>query len=347
LAIAKKAGRPRRRKERKGRKRVYDDDVSVTDSIRRVCAEVARRARWVRVDEGRIEAYSRSLPLERAIAPSVDWSRHFRGRNEAETAAFFVTLDAINFGSGYFPHLAKREGMSGYFTVAMSLKEEFERGGVMPAERLAQVRPEECRRIFGQDPGNAPAMELMSLFAQALSDLGQLLLAEYGGQFENLIGAASGSAEMLIDLLAEMPFFRDGSNYDRIEVPFYKRAQLTAADLSLALEGRGLGAFDDLDRLTIFADNLVPHVLRMDGVLRYDEDLAARIDREDLLIPGSLEEVEIRACAVHAVEMMRKALAWDGRLVTSMGLDFVLWNRGQERYYKTVKPRHRARSVYY
>jgi hypothetical protein len=301
----------------------------------------------VRVDEGRIEAYARSLPLERAIAPAVDWSRHYRGVNEAATAAFFVTLDAINFGSGYFPHLSKRAGMSGYFTVATSLKEEFERGSVMPAERLARMTPEECRRIFGQDAGNAPAMELMSLFAQALSDLGQLLIAKYGGQFENLIGAASGSAEKLISVLEAMPFFRDVSTCDGIEVPFYKRAQLTAADLSLALGGRGLGAFDDLDRLTIFADNLVPHVLRIDGVLSYDEELSARIDREELLIAGSMEEVEIRACAVHAVEMMRQALAWDGRVVTSMGLDFVLWNRGQERYYKTVKPRHRARSVYY
>jgi len=35
--------------------------------------------------------------------------------------AFFLTLDAINFGSGYFPHLGKRPGMSGYFTAAASL----------------------------------------------------------------------------------------------------------------------------------------------------------------------------------------------------------------------------------
>jgi hypothetical protein len=151
----------------------------------------------------------------------------------------------------------------------------------------------------------------------------------------------------LISVLEAMPFFRDVSNCDGIEVPFYKRAQLTAADLSLALGGRGLGAFDDLDRLTIFADNLVPHVLRIDGVLSYDEELSARIDREELLVAGSMEEVEIRACAVHAVEMMRQALAREGMRVTSMGLDFVLWNRGQERHYKTVKPRHRARSVYY
>jgi hypothetical protein len=88
-------------------------------------------------------------------------------------------------------------------------------------------------------------------------------------------------------------------------------------------------------------------VLRIDGVLSYDEELSARIDREELLVAGSMEEVEIRACAVHSVEMMRQALAREGTRVTSMGLDFVLWNRGQERYYKTVKPRHRARSVYY
>ena len=63
-----------------------------------------------------------------------------------------------------------------------------------------------------------------------------------------------------------MPFFDDHG--------FYKRAQIVPNDLTLA----GVAEFDDLDRLTIFADNLVPHVLRVDGVLRYDAELA-RADR--------------------------------------------------------------------
>jgi hypothetical protein len=317
---------------------------SITDEIRGACAAVAERAVKVRIDEERIEAYALSLPLERAVAPSVDWTRHYRGADEAGTAAYFVTLDAINFGSGYFPHLAKRAGMSGYFTVAVSLKEEFERNGVMSAGRLAGITAAECARIFGQEAGNAAAMELMGLFATALNDLGRLLLLKYEAQVEQMIGAGGGSAERLVEVLAEMPFFRDVSEYEGMVVPFYKRAQLTAADLSLALEGRGLGAFSDLDRLTIFADNLVPHVLRVDGVLRYDVELAGRIDREELIEAGSAEEVEIRACAVHAVELLRAAL---GQRVTAMGLDYVLWNRGQVREYKAVKPRHRARSVYY
>lgn len=320
---------------------------NMTEEIRAACARVARESRYVRIDEERIEAYALSLPLERAVAPSVDWTRHYRGADEAGTAAYFMTLDAINFGSGYFPHFKKREGMSGYFTVAVSLKEEFERDGVMPAERLAGMTAEECRRIFGQEAENAPAMELMRLFAEALNDLGRLLLAKCGGRVERIIEAAARSAERLVEVLAEMRFFRDVSKYEGFEVPFYKRAQLTAADLSIALQGLGLGAFSDLDRLTIFADNLVPHVLRVDGVLRYDEELARWIDREELIVAGSTEEVEIRACAVHAVELMKAALARGGRRVTAMGLDYVLWNRGQERHYKAIKPRHRARSVYY
>src|SRR3954464_7509505 len=142
--------------------------MSVTDDIRVACAAVAERARFVRINRDSIERYALSLPLERAVAPTLDRATHYVA-DEAGTLAYFVTLDAINFGSGYFPHLAKRAGMSGYFTVAVSLKEEFERNGVMSAERLAGMSAEECARIFGQEAGNAAAMELMGLFATALN----------------------------------------------------------------------------------------------------------------------------------------------------------------------------------
>jgi hypothetical protein len=134
-------------------------------------------------------------------------------------------------------------------------------------------------------------------------------------------------------------------------VPFYKRAQLTVADLAAALGGRGSGAFRDLDSLTLFADNLVPHVLRREGALVYDAPLAARIDAGELLAPGSPEEVEIRALAVHAVERMVAILreqtgAAAVESATARRLDYLLWNRGQRPDIK-AHPRHRARCVYY
>ena len=54
--------------------------------------------------------------------------------------------------------------------------------------------------------------------------------------------------------------------------------------------------FADLDRLTIFADNLVPHVLRLDGVLRSTRSWSAGSTRRAARARPP-EEVEIRACA--------------------------------------------------
>jgi hypothetical protein len=121
-------------------------------------------------------------------------------------------------------------------------------------------------------------------------------------------------------------------------VPFFKRAQIAAADLALA----GIARADDLDRLTIFADNLVPHVLRLDGVLRFDDDLVARIESEQLIEHDSPEEVEIRACALHACELLVTAHG----STTATAVDNVLWHRGAGPRYKAV-PRHRARTTAY
>ena len=253
--------------------------------------------------------------------------------------------------------MRKPAGLSGYFTVARALKASFEREGPWSADSLAAMTAERCAAVFGQPPG----FPLLELFAQALRDLGRLLLDRYDGSPTALVAAADGSAARLVDLLTAMPFFRDVATHDGQAVAFYKRAQLTAADLALALDtlrqrdgaagphepvGGADPLFRDLDHLTIFADNLVPHVLRVDGVLRYDPALLARIDAERLLEPGSPEEVEIRACAVHAVELVKETLSRQGHPVTATQLDYFLWNRGQAPEYKAL-PRHRARSVFY
>jgi hypothetical protein len=321
-------------------------EESLTEGVRAACKAVAEGASFVRIDRDLAPSYAASLPLEQATAPALDPDRHYFGDRD-DTVAYFLTLDAINFGSGYFPHLRKRPGMSGYFTVAASLTDYFRERGPLRARELTRLTAEDCTRIFGQEPGKEPVGELMGHFAGALNDLGRYLIERFDGSFTGLLEEAGSSAERLARLLVGMPYFDDVENYGGLEVPFYKRAQLTAADLSVAFGGRGPGRFDDLERLTIFADNLVPHVLRVDGVLLYEEALAARIDAEELIPAGSAEEVEIRACAVHAVELLKGELHEVGREVTAMGLDYLLWNRGQQPYYKKARPRHRTRTVFY
>ena len=314
------------------------------ERIRAACARVAQQAEFVRIDGAALERWADARAAAAPAPASVDPAHHRVG-DDATTLAYVFCIDAINFGSGWFPVLRKRPGRSGYLSIATCLKEHFEAAGAWDAPALQRIGPDECARIFGQE-GNAPVAGLMALFARALRDLGDWLSAGHGGSWAAAVAAAGHSAESLATALAEMPLFRDVSRYRDFDVPLYKRAQITAADLAAAFGGEGPGRFDDLDRLTLFADNLVPHVLRCQGVLVYAPDLLARIERGELLAPGSPEEVEIRAVALHAVERAVDALAARGVVTTAAALDWELWNRGQAPEIK-AHARHRTRSTYY
>jgi hypothetical protein len=257
-----------------------------------------------------------------------------------------LTLDAINFGSGWFPHLSKRQGRSGYFTVALGLSDRFDAEGAWAAGDLREMGAQELARTLGQDLSVPEVSELMDLYARALRDLGAFLLDRHGGRFGGPVEAAGRSAARLVEALTAMPLYRDVARYGRADVPFLKRAQITVADLRLAFAGSGPGRFDDIDDLTLFADNLVPHVLRLEGVLVYDAELLARIEAGRLLSPGSPEEVEIRACALHAVERMAAVARDAARAVPPWRLDEWLWTLGQQPERKAV-PRHRTRSAFY
>ena len=323
---------------------------TVLDDIRTRCAEVAGAARHVHIDEHALDRYAASFPVELIDAPFADPAHGDHGDAEA-TAAFVLALDAVNFGSGWFPVLRKRPGMSGYHTVASSLQDLVDETGPLTAGRLGASTAAETCRIFGQDP-DGDAAELMALFATAWRDLAALVEQVADGSFVALIESAGHSAVRLVGILDRLPFFRDRFPYrlpdgTTIDVPLYKRAQIVAGDLDRAFAGSGPGRFDDLDRLTIYADNLVPHVLRLDGVLTFDDELVERIERGELLTSGEPAEVEIRAVAVHAVERIGRQLRDAGQAgATSGRLDYVLWNRGGDPTYKQ-RPRHRCRCVFY
>lgn len=320
-------------------------DIQLLEQVRAGCKKAAERAAYIQINYERIPAYAAALPITDATRPEHDPGCHYLGRGD-DTAAFFLTLDAINFGSGFFPHLRKHTGKSGYFTIAGCLNAHFKKNGPFSARALTRLTPADCTRIFVQDSSNKPIAILMRLFARALNELGAFIQTNFSGSFTGLIAAAGASAERLVRLLIQMPCFRDVAIWEGVEVPFFKRAQLTAADLSLAFDGQGPGRFDDLAHLTLFADNLVPHVLRVDHVLEYATDLRTRIEAGDLIAAGSREEIEIRACALHAVELIKAALNASGQAINAMALDFLLWNRGQQATYKSI-PRHRTRTIFY
>jgi hypothetical protein len=298
--------------------------VSLPDEIRERAAWVAARARRVRIDDEAIEPYAATLPAESPPPPDLE------GASPEERAAFSLTLNAINFGSGWFPTLRKRPGMSGFRTVEAGLRAH----GPWSAGELAAMTREEIAAAVGQDPGH----ELMGHFAVHLRELGSRVRDEHGGGFLALATSGGGSAVALVERLATWDTWQDVSRYDGERVPLFKRAQIAAADLALA----GIAPAGDLAELTLFADNLVPHVLRLDGVLVFDEELVARIDAGEPIEHGSPEEVEIRAGALHAVERLVAAHG----ATTATAVDNALWHRGASARYK-ARPRHRARTTAY
>ncbi|SNB45822.1 queuosine salvage family protein [Geobacter sp. DSM 9736] len=320
-------------------------DHGFLEKVRTRCKAVAEQAKHVVIKHDAIPEYAASLPLSRIAMPEHHPDHHYLG-HEYDTVAFFLTLDSINFGSGYFPYLRKNTDLSGYFTIATALNSYFRKAGHIPPERLERITPKQCEELLEQNASDEPVRDLMTLYAKALNDLGRYVIERFGGSFTSLVEAAGFSCDRLVGILTQMPYFNDSACYGELSVPFYKRAQIVSADLFIAFSGKKWGRFDDLERLTIFADNLVPHVLQMDGVLVYTPRLADRIVREEPIENGSPEEVEIRACAVHAVELLVAELHRNGAMVTAMGIDNLLWHRGQSPNYKS-RPRHRTRCVYY
>jgi hypothetical protein len=305
-------------------------------ALRDACRAVSDRAVSVAIVRDAVAAYTAALPLgEQRAALAGEPAQPPLATDREHLAAAWLTLDAVNFGSGWFPTLRKRDGLSGYNTIASALSERFAAGGPWTAEQLAELDAATLAPVLGQDPEH----ELMGLYATSLRDLGARVGRDHAGRFAAVVDAAGGSAVTLATTLGGWACFADRSRYQELEIPFLKRAQIAAADLHRA----GVAVFGDLDRLTMFADNLVPHVLRLDGILRFDPALTARIDAGDLIEHGSAEEVEIRACALHAVELV---VAARSDQTCAAELDQFLWQRGQEPRYK-ASPRHRSRCTAY
>jgi hypothetical protein len=302
-------------------------EVSLSDEVRAACAWVAARARSVGVVEEAIGEYAAGLPQ----AEPDEGSAPFADEPEV-AAAFAICMNAINFGSGWWPTIHKRPGHSGYGTMAAGVSDRFAAAGPWSVGELQAMDAKTIAAVLGQDP----AHPLMTQFATSLRDVGDHIRGEHRSSFLGPVEAAPNIPN-LASVLASWDSFADVSRYDGREIPFYKRAQLTAADLHRA----GVADLPGLDRLTAFADNLVPHVLRVDGVIHLDPNLTARIEAEELLDHGSPKEVELRACTVHAVELLAVASP-----LAPAAIDSALWNRGRGPRYKSLR-RPRSRNTAY
>ena len=318
---------------------------NIFQEIRDATEEVAQAARWVSVDEVALNLYPERLLTEERIVLGHTPEHHLLGVGD-DTLRFFVILDTINFGSGYFPFLDKDAGVSGYFTVAARLKKYCESFGVPTALELSRITKSDCFKIFDQEPSSRHLDELMELFSAALRELGEWANARFRGDLIGFLKEAK-SAAGAVRMLIEMRNFQDIGQYGLLRVPLLKRAQIMLQDIKLADPSHELIQYRDLDELTVFADNVLPYVFNADGIVSYDPWLSDRIANEEIIGSGSFEEIELRACSVYVAERICKIIQEEIRAISVRELDYLIWNRGQKLKKLSDKKRHRTRCTFY
>jgi Queuosine salvage protein len=319
---------------------VLDTIAPVVEAARDVSLDrdrLAEHAGWMAYEELPAPAFLLPFPLELDRDGVVD---------------FVLTATSINFAFTDFETrtrwevehdgrvLADADGL--HFCLQRALAEDVP---VLDAGWLAEVTEEELRGVFR---GGSSELQLLDERARILREAGRVLLDRYGGRFSNVLGRRSrlydGGDGFLEVLTRDFPRFDDAASYNGETVRFWKLAQLSVWILEATLPG-GTG-FEDLDRLTAFADYIVPAALRVLGITRYSDALEATIRDGELIGAGSPWEVEIRAHTIHACEELARRvneLRPPGLRVIVPQVDARLWVP----FHRTHYPHHLTRTIYY
>eukprot|EP01036_Dinobryon_divergens_P022169 gene22169-30406_t len=328
------------------------------NEIRKSCQWVVNNAENVSIDEQVLKSFAEKV-IKKEMGNSssiIEWDTS--GWHFCEDVDIFV-LDALNFC--FWPC----EGFE-YEDLAIALKIALSNDkSIFSGEKLASLTEEIFLSWFS--PSKLPPNVYERLMR--LHELGNALVANFDGLAINMVKAANNSGVKLAELiLMYLPGFRDTAVYRGRLIHFYKRAQILVADIWGAFkrlqDSNHPWSFNDMAQLTTFADYRVPQILRQEGILRYSQQLAEQIDALKEIPFGSVQEQEIRACTIVAVEQLYSELGrlsaaeelnagslcierdWRKRFV--LELDWLLWQWGEQRCKDSdMPPHHRTNTIYY
>ncbi|XP_053672979.1 queuosine salvage protein [Anopheles nili] len=330
---------------------------------------IVKHAQYVRVHEQAIEKLAdrviRGIKDKEIDIENFSQHEHHPTAKDPNAANWIFLIDALNFcfwTPGTDATKWKVDGQTGYFALCAAINRAIREGiDITNPAFYSTITLEQLESIMRSDTEDTKA-PLLEERVRCLHEAGRVLLDRYEGKFENCVRTCAGSALTLLQRIVEdFPCFRDEAvlAYDGSEtrVSFYKRAQILVGDLWACFRGQGLGRFEDIDAITMFADYRVPQVLVHFGAMAYNDDLMALLKEDKLLEFGSREEMEIRGASIYVVEHL-KALV---RLklskhhpdvaparVNAILLDHFLWDyRRKHAAELEYIPFHKTISIYY
>jgi len=274
--------------------------------------------------------------------------------------AWVVFADTLNF-SFWQPedgpqYLVTYKGTTytGYLAMCAAINRALDSGSKLTTpEFYSRIKSEELGNLLVGD--NGVQIPLLQDRVNCLHQVGTILVNKYGGKFSNLIQECDNSAMKLLDLVLEnFSCFRDTAEFKGEKVSLHKRAQILVADLWCLFEGLGVGSFEDIEGLTMFADYRVPQSLQQYKVLIYDEEILTFLRKDEIMPYGHPYEVEIRGTSIHAVELLTRKIKdilkknGNTSVVNSILVDQYLWGYRRKNAEEMKNfPYHKVRSIYY
>ncbi|KAJ2856692.1 hypothetical protein J3B02_001458 [Coemansia erecta] len=320
--------------------------------------------------------------MKKSRYSTAEWKKHPLNPSKADQKAieWIFVVDSLNFSFWTSKPVDQQYSVTldgttyrGYWTLCAAINRAIRNGlDITDARVYASIARDLMEDVFRtDDPRKQEKMPMLERRIKVLHEVGRVLLDQYAGKFSNMVKMCQGSAQKLLDMvIREFPCFRDEHVFNGQRVCLYKRAQILVADIWACFEGKGLGRFEDIDKVTMFADYRVPQGLYHFGALRYSPRLfeflqrseaAVRIEGENevtadgipaalgLLPSGHPWEIEIRGNSIWAVECIRQQiLRSSGVLVSAILIDFYMWDYSKL-HAKAMKdiPIHLTRSVFY
>jgi Potential Queuosine, Q, salvage protein family len=218
---------------------------------------------------------------------------------------------------------------------------------ILDGKFLARITFADMKKIFAGNMEMPMLEEKMAL----LRETGEVLEANYEGRYYKFIRSCSprlyDNGNGLVERLArEFPRYRDVSRYDGHEVKFYKLAQLGFWQIYSGLGAAGGFKLEDPQKMTAFADYIVPVGLRLMGMTSYSPALEHTINSFQLIPRDSRQEIEIRAHCLYATallaEEVNKLRPPDQQVIIPQ-IDARLWTH----YHTTSWPHHLTQTIMY
>ncbi|CAH0724499.1 unnamed protein product, partial [Brenthis ino] len=253
-------------------------------------------------------------------------------KNHGRAIDWVFVTDALNFcfWSLDKEHQWTVNGYTGYLALEAALHRAINEGyDITNPEYYSKITDEEVSHIFRGD--TEAKIPLLDQRTSVLHEVGEILIEKFENTFETCVKNANKSAVKLLEIVVNnFPCFQDEAHYKGKRVSLYKRAQILVSDLWNTFDGSGPGEFYDIDKMTMFADYRVPQVLVYFGALSYSEELKEKLQKDIMLSAASSEEVEIRGCSIHAVELIKKSLQ---EKINSSGMNVEVPNASLIDYY--------------